>query len=167
MRLLGLLGSFVSCILVTGARAQNVTVVYGPMAPPPEQVVIVHERPFTEDVYLPTQGPRQTAYLIAFKNSEVSQAQQYWVSGNTLYYVTPDHRQRTAPLDSVDRALSQMLNSEQDVAFYLPAGRATVQARLARTTGSASRSARCCCVSTTSARASSPGKGKASRAMSK
>jgi hypothetical protein len=32
-----------------------------------------------------------------------------------VYYVTPDHERRTAILDSVDRVLSERLNSEQNV----------------------------------------------------
>ena len=65
--------------------------------------------------------PRQIRYLIAFKDNLIQSADAYWVSANTLYYVTPDHQQRAAPLDSVDRMLSERLNSERDIPFDLPA----------------------------------------------
>jgi outer membrane protein OmpA-like peptidoglycan-associated protein len=114
MRLLefGLLG----CVIVTQARAQypydpgypGTVYVYAP--PPAEtRVVVLPER------------PRPISYFIAFKNSTVRVADAYWVSGNTLYYVTRDHQQMTAPLSAVDRALSQRLNQEQNVSFVLPA----------------------------------------------
>jgi hypothetical protein len=93
-----------------------------------QQTVIVRERArpvFPPDDYGPV---RQTAYLIAFKNSVVRVADQYWVSGATLFYLTPDHQRMSAPLDTVDRTLSVRLNSEQNVAFDLPAG-STVPAR--------------------------------------
>jgi hypothetical protein len=59
--------------------------------------------------------------LIAFKDNVICAAIEYWVSGNILYYVTLDHKWRMAVLDSVDRAFSERLNSEQNVPFYLPA----------------------------------------------
>jgi outer membrane protein OmpA-like peptidoglycan-associated protein len=65
--------------------------------------------------------PRPTRYLIAFKDNVIQWADAYWVSANILYYVTPDHQQRTAPLDRVDRPLSERLNNERDIPFYLPA----------------------------------------------
>jgi hypothetical protein len=110
---------------------------------------------------------RQITYLIAFKNGVVHVVDQYWVSGQTIYYVTTDHQRMTAPVDSVDRTLSKRLNSEQNVAFYLPAeqGKTIVQAHLIRHTASLVRK-RCYCVFTPSDRASSPGRGGASRAGS-
>ena len=62
----------------------------------------------------------QVTYLIAFKSGVVRLVDQYWVSGNTLYYLTGDHERRAAPLASVDRALSVRLNSERNVDFNLP-----------------------------------------------
>jgi hypothetical protein len=163
MRLLGLLAILVCGVLTPGARAQwsspgnNVVVVYGPQAPP-RPVMVVRERPAPDEV-------RDTSYLIAFKNSDVRKVDQYWVSGNTLYYVTTDRRQMTAPLDSVDRALSHRLNSEQDVAFVLPAVQEKVaQAHVIHNTASSAHK-RCCCVTMPSAaRTSSHANGTASRA---
>jgi hypothetical protein len=114
------------CALAIGARAQqNIVVVYPPQ-PPPAVTVIMRARPPVEPVEYPPVQP--TKYLIAFKNSEVRVADQYWVSGKTLFFLTADHQRLSAPLDSVDRPLSRQLNSELNVAFYLPARPATTQA---------------------------------------
>ena len=90
----------------------------------------------------------QVTYLIAFKSGVVRLVDQYWVSGNTLYYLTADHERRAAPVASVDRALSVRLNSERNVDFNLPEGepRANVRARVVRHTASVVRK-QCCCVS--------------------
>jgi hypothetical protein len=134
MRLL--VSSLVSCLLTTGARAQwyggyayppssnvSVTVVYPPPAQPPTVVVLESERPVPVPVQRQEEyGPvRQVTYLIAFKNNEIRAVDQYWVKGKTLYYLTADHQRRTAPIESVNRALSKRLNREQNVAFVLPA----------------------------------------------
>jgi hypothetical protein len=109
---------------------------------------------------------RQITYFIAFKNGVVREADQYWVKGRTLYYLTTDHQRRTVPVDSVDRVLSMQLNSEQNVAFYLPSeqGRAGLRPRLVRRT-TALVCKRCCCALTQSAAASSPTNGGASRTV--
>ena len=87
--------------------SSNVTVIYPQVAPPP--VVVVQRE------------PRRPAYLIAFRDSRVSLADAYWVNGITLFYVTPDHQQKTALLESVDRETSRRLNAEQHLSFDLPA----------------------------------------------
>ncbi len=168
MRLL--VRSFVCCVLAASARGQsyppssNVTVVYPP--PVQTQSVFVIENPDLrraelQDRYEPA---RQITYLIAFKNSVVRVADQYWVSGNTLYYVTTDHERMTAPVSSVDRPLSKRLNSEKDVAFYLPPGQEKVvaQTHLVRHSASLVRK-RCNCLTAPSARVPSRASGGASR----
>jgi hypothetical protein len=42
------------------------------------------------------------------------------VDGNTLRYVSTRREQREAPLDTVDRALSQKLNRERKLELHLP-----------------------------------------------
>src|SRR5215467_4931443 len=118
---LRMIGSILACgVLVTGARAQSVNViVVNPAPEPPPELVIVRERPAWASANL--QGPVQTSYFIAFQNSVVRLADQYWVRDNTLYYVTADRQLMTAPLSSVDRMLSEQLNSERNVSFSLPA----------------------------------------------
>ena len=125
MRLL--VRGFVCCVLATGARGQwyppssNVTVVYPPPAQNPPVVVVLDSpapRPAEfREKYAPA---RQTTYLIAFKDSVVRVADQYWVNGKTIIFVTTDHQRMTAPVSSVDLTLSQRLNDEQNVVFVLP-----------------------------------------------
>ena len=81
-----------------------------------------------------------------------------------VYYVTTDHERMTAPVSSVDRALSKRLNSEKDVAFYLPPEQRKVvaQAHLVRHSASLVRK-RCYCRPVSSARVSSRMGGEASR----
>jgi hypothetical protein len=82
----------------------------------------MRSRPAPSPIEETDYGPvRPTTYLIAFKNSEVRVADQYWVSGNTLYYLTASHQRLSVPLSSVDRRVSQRLNAELNVAFILPA----------------------------------------------
>jgi outer membrane protein OmpA-like peptidoglycan-associated protein len=110
MRLLivGLLGSSLGSLLIPAADAQ-VTVVY----PPPAPVTIA---PSTTVIMT----PRQSTYMIAFRDSAVRIAETYWVSGNTLHFITPDRQMQTAPLASVDRSVSERLNRERNVEFFLP-----------------------------------------------
>jgi len=61
-------------------------------------------------------------YLVAFKNQDnIRAAEAYWVTGGTLHFITLQHEQRQAPLDSVDRGLTNQLNHERHLNFYLPA----------------------------------------------
>jgi hypothetical protein len=59
-------------------------------------------------------------YLIAFQDGTIQAALAYWVDGNTLHYVSTRREQREAPLESVDRALSQRLNRERRLELHLP-----------------------------------------------
>jgi hypothetical protein len=43
------------------------------------------------------------------------------VRDETLYYVTADHVLEEAPLNSLDRTISERLNCEKNLPFYLPA----------------------------------------------
>jgi outer membrane protein OmpA-like peptidoglycan-associated protein len=110
MRLLiiGLLGSS----LIPGAHAQGVTVVF----PPPAPVTVTHVIVAAPVIV----APRQSTYMIAFRDSAVRFADAYWVSGNMLHFITPDHQMQTAPVASVDRSVSERLNRERNVAFFLP-----------------------------------------------
>jgi hypothetical protein len=60
-------------------------------------------------------------YLLAFTDHAIRAAAAYWVDGKTLHYVTLEHEQKQAPLDTVDRDLSLQLNRERRVPFSLPA----------------------------------------------
>ncbi len=58
-------------------------------------------------------------HLLAFRDSTVRASTTYWVEGGTLHYLDTTHKQRQAPLSSVDRDLSAQLNSERHVPFEL------------------------------------------------
>jgi hypothetical protein len=59
-------------------------------------------------------------YLIAFRDHSIRAAAAYWVDGRTLHYVTTQHEERQAPLDTIDRDFSLQLNRERHVQFSLP-----------------------------------------------
>ncbi len=99
----------------------NVPFLYPPPVPYPPPVVRESPRIVICQYQEEHWRPRQIRYLIAFKDNVIQWADAYWVSANILYYVTPDHQQRAAPLDRVDRPLSERLNNERDTPFYLPA----------------------------------------------
>jgi hypothetical protein len=51
---------------------------------------------------------------------KIRAAAAYWVEGRTLHYVTLQHEEKQAPIESVDRDLSMRLNRERRVTFSLP-----------------------------------------------
>ncbi|MEO7145476.1 MAG: hypothetical protein ABI165_18420 [Bryobacteraceae bacterium] len=65
---------------------------------------------------------RPPLYLIAFHDGSIHAAVAYWVTGDTLHYVTRQKETRTAPLAQVDRDFSVRLNRERRVDFRLPPG---------------------------------------------
>ena len=108
----------------------NVTVVYPPPAPAPSTVYQERPNPLTReyDQYgqqtnRPTSSADSAApvYLIAFRDRSIRAAAAYWAEGGTLHYVTLEHEQKQAPLNTVDRDLSGQLNRERRIAFSLPA----------------------------------------------
>jgi outer membrane protein OmpA-like peptidoglycan-associated protein len=108
----------------------NVPFLYPPPVPYPPPVVQESPRIVIHQYQEEHWRPRQIRYLIAFKDNVIQWADAYWVSANILYYVTPDHQQRAVPLDLVDRTLSERLNNERDIPFYLPAQSGKVALRL-------------------------------------
>ena len=69
----------------------------------------------------PAAASASPTYLIAFTDHNIRGAVAYSVEGKTLHYVTLEHEEKQAPLDTVDRALSLQLNRERQVPFQLPA----------------------------------------------
>jgi hypothetical protein len=59
-------------------------------------------------------------YLVAFHDGVIRAALTYWVEDRALHYIDSDHKEKQAPLSSVDRALSARLNRERNIAFQLP-----------------------------------------------
>ena len=143
MRSLGLV--FLALAAVACARAQ-VNVIYGP----PMTTVVIGRSPSAEETARQVESPPsiQKSYFIAFKGGSVRLAEQYWVDGSTLYYVTPEHERKTAPVASVDPVLSVRLNMDQNMLFTLPAAEEKAEVRprpIHRATGSASRQKSCAC----------------------
>lgn len=59
-------------------------------------------------------------YLIARTDDTIVAALSYEVQNNSLHYTTLKHESKRMPLSSVDRSLSEQLNSERQVEFKLP-----------------------------------------------
>jgi hypothetical protein len=100
--------------------AQNITVIY-----PPQQAASPVIREFDEygqQIRPGAAASSNTAtappvYLIAFKDHEIQAVSAYWLTGVTLHFVTLDHQERTANIETVDRDLSTRLNRERHVTF--------------------------------------------------
>ena len=105
-----------------GSSASSPVVIYQSQPP-----ITVYEAPAQPEIreYPETsslQGNENPVYLIAFKGqSNIRAAQAYWVTANTLHFVTLQGEQRQAPVNSVDRALTFRLNRDRHVDFRLPA----------------------------------------------
>lgn len=108
----------------------NVTVIYpsqaaeqAPAAPPERARPVTREYDQYGQEVRPGVAPGggSPVYLIAFNDRVIRAAAAYWVDGKTLHYVTLQHEERQAPLDTVDRALSLQLNRERQVPFQMPA----------------------------------------------
>ena len=108
----------------------QVTVVYPPPSQPAYNMYVAPTQGGCDEYGQPAAVPpapasasapgRSPIYLIAFKDHAIQAAESYFVGGNALHYVTLEHAEKQAPLDSVDRALSGQLNRERHVAFTLP-----------------------------------------------
>ena len=106
-------------------QSPNVTVVY----PPAQQQTPVYTdhaqsvmRQYDEygqEINRSSGRAEPPVYLIAFKDHAIHAATSYRVDGQTLHYVTLEHEERQAPLDTVDRDFSTQLNRERRVPFQL------------------------------------------------
>jgi hypothetical protein len=107
--------------------SSNVTVVYPQTAQPGTIYVNPNLRQYDEygqEVRQPAAAGNNSngspLYLIAFRDQSIRAAIAYWVDGRTLHYVTQQHEERQAPIDSIDRDTSLRLNRERRVSFSLP-----------------------------------------------
>jgi hypothetical protein len=107
----------------------NVTVIYpnqnayaAPPAPPERAHPVTREYDQNGQEIRPggAAGGGSPVYLIAFNDRVIRAAAAYWVDGKTLHYVTIEHEEKQASLDTVDRSLSLQLNRERQVPFQLP-----------------------------------------------
>jgi hypothetical protein len=105
-----------------GSSASSPIVIYQSQPP-----VTVYEAPARPEIreYPETSSPQRDQkpiYLIAFKGqSNIRAAQAYWVTENTLHFVTLQGERRQAPINSIDRELTIRLNRERHLDFCLPA----------------------------------------------
>ncbi len=103
---------------------------YSTPPPPPPPPVIVEQAPAPalREYPGPTTGSQapqaqkyeDPLYLLAMRDGSIHAVLAYWADGPVVRYVTMDHEQKQAPLTSIDRALSERLNRERNVAFRLP-----------------------------------------------
>ena len=105
----------------------NVTVVYPSQAAAPVYVEratpVTHEYDqYGQEVQSSggSSGSSSPIYLFAFQDHAIRAAASYWVEGKTLHYVTLQHEEKQAPIDSLDRDLTQRLNRERRVQMQLP-----------------------------------------------
>jgi hypothetical protein len=68
----------------------------------------------------PEAAKRADYWLIAFPNGTVTLAVAYWTTGNILHYVSRNKEQKQVPISSIDRELTEQLNSERGVTFRIP-----------------------------------------------
>ena len=99
----------------------------GPLVPYPPQGTAYTETAHSGDPRLyttgrlwqtrrdPTTGP--ILYLIAFRDNTIRAAMTYWVDNGTLHYLDTSHKEKQAPLSSVDRDMSAQLNRERHIPF--------------------------------------------------
>jgi hypothetical protein len=103
-----------------------VNIVYAPQVPTYTERAAPVVREYNYDQYGQEQRPQGSAggspiYLIAFEHDHVIRAAaSYWVDGQTLHYVTLQHEERQAALNTIDRTLTAQLNRERHVNFQLP-----------------------------------------------
>ncbi len=107
------------------SQQPNVTVIYPPQQPGAVYLDNAPAHPVTHeyDQYgqeIRRDGTAAPLYLLAFKDKTIRAATAYWVDGRTLHYVTYEHEQKQAPLDTVDRDLTMRLNGERHVEIQLP-----------------------------------------------
>ncbi|HLK65437.1 MAG TPA: hypothetical protein VKU19_18490 [Bryobacteraceae bacterium] len=108
------------------SSSPNVTVVYPSQAQtgPPERVSPVTREydEYGQEVRRSGGGGGAASpiYLIAFKDHAIGAAAAYWVDGHTLHYVTLQHEEKQASLDTVDRDFTMQLNRERHVPIQLP-----------------------------------------------
>jgi hypothetical protein len=98
---------------------------YSPPPPAPPMIVQQAPAPVVREYPPAPQAPQAQTYedplyLLAMRDGTIRAVLAYWAEGSAVHYVTLDHEQKQAPLSSVDRALSQRLNRERNVAFRLP-----------------------------------------------
>jgi hypothetical protein len=104
------------------APAAPVTVVYAQPAPEVQRAnPVVHEYDqYGQEVEPAPRASASPIYLFAFQDGAIRAASSYKVDGATLHYVTLQHEDRQAPVETLDRSLTLQLNRERRVTVRLP-----------------------------------------------
>jgi hypothetical protein len=112
-----------------GYNAQPaVTVVYPPQtqvvtAPAPVEranPIMREYGPSGQEIRPESAAKSSPIYLFAFQDHSIRAAASYWVEGKALHYVTLQREEKQAPLDTLDRSLTEQLNAERRVMLKLP-----------------------------------------------
>jgi hypothetical protein len=89
--------------------------------PPPEAAADsnfhVYQAPANDETSTPDPA---SYYLIAFKDHTIYSAVAYYTDGDTLHYFTSGNVHNQVSLSLVDRALTEQLNRDRNVAVRLP-----------------------------------------------
>ena len=114
--------SYPSAYYDYGSSAPSPVVIYQSQVP-----ATVYDAPEQLERHSETSSPRgngKTIYLIAlYGQDNICAAQAYWVTGNTLHFVTLQGELRQTPINSINRALTFGLNRDRGVNFRLPSDR--------------------------------------------
>ena len=111
-----------------GQSAPTSTVIYppAPVVIQPSAMVSQTAHPVMYEVHpeadsktLPEVGTEPILYLVAFRDGTIRAAMTYWTDKGILHYLDTNHKEKQAPLASVDRDLSAQLNRERRVPFGL------------------------------------------------
>lgn len=65
-------------------------------------------------------SPELPNYLLAFKDRNIYSALAYWVDGNTIHYITAGNQHNQAPLDLLDRNMTERLSKRAGDEVRLP-----------------------------------------------
>ena len=85
----------------------------------PEPALREYPGPATRSQAPQAQKYEEPLYLLAMRDGTIRAVLAYWADGPSVHYVTMDHEQKQTPLTSIDRGLSERLESrtQRDVPF--------------------------------------------------
>jgi len=87
-------------------------------APARQESIVTYVVPSRQNEPGPA-GPEKKFYLIAFKNYSIYTATDYWLTGDTVHYITPYGAHNQASLDQLDLEFTERLNRERGMTFRL------------------------------------------------
>ena len=122
---------------VTLATPQGVAT--PPLAPPPLPLPVRSEM---REYHWPSSASNSSAttFSLVSKDGRVESAAMVWVQDDALYYVTPDGRNGSMPIDSIDREASRRRNEDRPISWLPTEDRTKTSANFAGCTADHSRS---------------------------